>query len=486
MRDDGMKLNWKNEKNLGMLVDLYELTMTNGYLVNEVDHYWVYFDYFFRRVPDHGGFAITAGLEQFLDYVLNLQFTKDDLDFIRSMNLFTSEFIEYLKDFRFSGDIWAIPEGTPVFPNTPIVTVRAPLLEAQLIETMLLLTLNHQSLIATKANRIVRAANGKPVVDFGARRAHGADAANFGARACYIGGCFGTSNVLASKMFNIPAIGTMAHSWIQFFDSDRLAFDAYVKAYPKQVTLLVDTYNVLKSGVPQAIEVFKNMQLGSKKGIRIDSGDLGYLSRRARKMLDDSGFQDTTITVSNALDEYRIRELEIQKAPINFYGVGERMITARSEAVFGGVYKLVALENNGKKMSRIKLSEEADKITNPGFKEVWRLYDNNNGNAFADLITFKNEEVKEPYKLFDPISPWKSKEAKNFTAKKLQKKMVENGVLVAKLPTLEEIRENLKVEMAKLWDDLLRFESPDRYFVNLSYELWVEKQNLIDKYRMHQ
>ncbi len=466
-----------------MLVDLYELTMTNGYLVNEVDQHIVYFDYFFRRVPDKGGFAITAGLEQFVDYVMNITFSKEDLDYIRSMKIFRPEFVEYLKDFRFTGDIWAIPEGTPVFPNTPIVTVRAPILEAQLIETMLLLTINHQSLIATKANRIVRAANGKTVVDFGARRAHGADAANFGARACYIAGCSGTSNLLASKMFKIPAVGTMAHSWIQFFDSDLEAFRAYVKAFPDNVVFLVDTYNVLKSGLPEAINVFREMKPESKKGIRIDSGDLGYLSRRARNKLDREGFEDARITASNALDEYRIRELEVQGAPIDAYGVGERMITARSEAVFGGVYKLVAVEKDGQIISRIKLSEEAEKVTNPGFKEVWRLYDNRNGNAFADLITFKGEKVEEPYKLFDPISPWINKRAKNFTAKLLQEKIIENGKLIYKLPELESIRAHLKESMSKLWDDLLRLESPDRYFVNLSYDLWLEKQKLIEKYR---
>lgn len=478
-------LKWKHKKNLSMLVDLYELTMTNGYLVNGVEDHIVYFDYYYRKVPDNGGFAITAGLEQFIDYLVNIKFSQEDLDYIKHMKLFSDEFVDYLKHFKFTGDIWAIPEGTPVFPNTPIITVRAPVMEAQIIETMLLLTLNHQSLIATKANRIVRAANGKPVVDFGARRAHGADATDFGARACYIAGCFGTSNLLAAKMFNIPAIGTMAHSWIQFFEDDKTAFEAYAKAYPKSAVLLVDTYNVLKSGIPEAINVFKIMDKDSKKGIRLDSGDLGYLSRQARKMMDVEGFTEATITVSNSLDEYTIRELEIQKAPIDYYGVGERMITAKSDSVFGGVYKLVAVEKDGKISPRIKLSEEVVKVTNPGFKEVWRLYDNRNGNAFADLITFKDEEISEPYKLFDPISPWISKTARNFTAKKLQVKVFENGKLIYALPTLEEIRENLRVEMSKLWDDLFRFESPDRYFVNLSFDLWSEKQRLMQTHRIN-
>ncbi|KUK71809.1 MAG: Nicotinate phosphoribosyltransferase [Clostridiales bacterium 38_11] len=478
-------LNWKHKKNLSMLVDLYELTMANGYLVNGVKDYIVYFDYYFRKVPDNGGFAITAGLEQFIDYLLNIKFTKEDLDHIRSMKMFSEEFVDYLKGFKFTGDIWAIPEGTPVFPNTPIITVKASVMEAQIIETMLLLTMNHQSLIATKANRIVRAANGKPVVDFGARRAHGADATNFGARACYIAGCFGTSNLLAAKMFGIPAIGTMAHSWIQFFDNDKTAFEAYAKAFPHSVVLLVDTYNVLKSGVPEAIKVFKNMDKNSKKGIRLDSGELGYLSRQSRKMMDHAGFKESTITASNSLDEYTIRELEIQNAPIDYYGVGERMITAKSDTVFGGVYKLVAVEKDGKISARIKLSEEVAKVTNPGFKEVWRLYDNKHGNAFADLITFKDEEVEEPYKLFDPISPWISKTAKNFTAKRLQVQVIEKGQLIYDLPDLDSIREHLNSEMSKLWDDLFRFESPDRYFVNLSYDLWSEKQKLMEKYRIN-
>jgi nicotinate phosphoribosyltransferase len=483
MRNEMKKIEWKKEKNLGMLLDFYELTMTNGYFVNEDQDNIVYFDYFFRKVPDNGGFAITAGLEQFIDYLMNIEFSREDIDYLKSMHIFDEKFLEYLREFKFSGDVWAIPEGTPVFPNTPIVTIRAPILEAQLVETMLLLTINHQSLIATKANRVVRAAHGKPVVDFGARRAHGIDATIYGARACYIAGCFGTSNLLAAKMFDLPPIGTMAHSWVQFYDDDLSAFDAYIKAFPSNAVLLVDTYNVLGSGVPEAIKAFKAMDNEAKKGIRIDSGDLGYLSRKARRMMDEAGFEEATITVSNSLDEYRIRELEMQNAPINFYGVGERMITARSEAVFGGVYKLVAVEKEGRISPRIKLSEEAVKVTNPGFKEVWRLYDNRNGNAFADLITFKDEEVREPYKLFDPLSPWINKTAKNFTTRRLQEKIVDNGEVVYSFPSLEEIRENLKIEISKLWDDLLRFESPDRYFVNLSFDLWSEKQRLMEKYR---
>lgn len=477
------KIEWKKEKNLSLLVDFYELTMANGYLVNDDQENVVYFDYFFRKVPDSGGFAITAGLQQFIEYLMEIKFSEMDIEFLREMNLFEEKFLEYLKDFEFTGDVWAIPEGMPVFPNTPIITVKAPLLEAQLIETMLLLTLNHQSLIATKSNRIVRSANDKPVVDFGARRAHGVDATIYGARAAYIGGCVGTSNLLASKMFNIPVTGTIAHSWVQFYDDDYTAFTAYVKAFPDNAVLLVDTYNVLGSGIPEAIKVFDELGGDGKKGIRLDSGDLEYLSKKARKLLDVAGYEDATITVTNALDEYKIRELEIQNSPIDFYGVGERMITARSEAVFGGVYKLVAVEKEDGICPRIKISEEAVKVTNPGFKEVWRLYDNRNGNAFADLITFKGEEVKAPYKLFDPLSPWINKTAKNFTAKKLQTLIIENGELKYEFPTLEEIKETLNNEITKLWDGLMRFDNPDRYFVNLSFDLWSEKQRLIKKYR---
>lgn len=476
-------IEWKKEKNLSLLVDFYELTMTNGYLVNGDQDNIVYFDYFFRKVPDNGGFAVTAGLQQFIEYLMEIEFSDMDIEFLEKMNIFDEKFLEYLKDFKFTGDVWAIPEGTPVFPNTPIITVKAPILEAQLIETMLLLSLNHQSLIATKSNRITRAANDKPVVDFGARRAHGADATIYGARACYIGGCLGTSNLLASKMFDIPVVGTIAHSWVQFYDDDHTAFKSYVRAFPDNAVLLVDTYNVLGSGIPEAIKVFDELEGEGKKGIRIDSGDLDYLSKKARKLLDVAGYEDATITATNSLDEYQIRELERQGAPIDSYGVGERMITARSEAVFGGVYKLVAVEKEEGISPRIKLSEEAIKVTNPGFKEVWRLYDNRNGNAFADLITFKDEDVKAPYKLFDPLSPWINKTAKNFTAKKLQSLIVQDGELVYEFPTLDEIRENLNNELSKLWDGLRRFDNPDRYFVNLSFDLWSEKQRLIEKYR---
>lgn len=472
---------WKDEKNMALLFDFYEATMTNGYLFNGDGHAKVYFDYFFRRVPDNGGFAITAGLEQFIRYLLEMKFSEEDIETFKEKNLFCDAFIDFLRDFKFTGDVWAIPEGTPVFPNTPIVTIGASILEAQMIETFLEISLNHQSLIATKANRIVRVANGKPVVDFGARRAHGGDASIYGARASYIAGCQGTSNYLAHKMFDIPVVGTMAHSWVQFYGSDKLAFEKYQNAYPDKSIFLVDTFNTLKSGVPAAIKVFDKMEKDALKGIRIDSGDLSYLSKEARKMLDEAGHQDAIITVSNALDEYKIRELEALGAPINSYGVGERMITARSESVFGGVYKLVAVEVDGVLDPRIKISEDDIKITNPGLKEVWRLYDNQSGKAFADLLTLKDEMVEAPYKLFDEFMPWKNKTFKDFTAKKLQVQVLKEGKLVYELPTIEDIRLHCEKEIKTLWDGLLKVQSPDKYFVNLSFDLWASKRQLIEE-----
>ncbi|MBE0451560.1 MAG: nicotinate phosphoribosyltransferase [Clostridia bacterium] len=475
------KPNWKSEKNLSLLVDFYEITMTNGYLMNNDTDVRVYFDYFFRRVPDGGGFAITAGLEQFIDFIVNIEFSDEDLEMLRNMGMFCEEFLDYLGTFKFDGDIWAIPEGTPVFPNTPILTIGASILQAQLIETMLLLTLNHQSLIATKANRIVRSAGKKPVVDFGARRGHGIDATLYGARAMYISGCIGTSNVLAHKMFDIPVIGTMAHSWVQFYGDDRTAFQNYAMAYPHKSVFLVDTYNVLNSGVPAAIDVFRTMEKDASMGIRLDSGDLNYFAVKSRELLDEAGFTDAKITVSSSLDEYKIRELEMQGAPIDSYGVGERMMTSSSEPVYGGVYKLVAVEKNGKIEPRIKLSEDIIKVTNPGLKDVWRFYDNNTGKAFSDLLTFKGEIVGQTYVLFDEAMPSKKKTAKNFTARKLQETIIERGKIVYEFPSLDEIREYCQSEINKLWDGLLRFETPDQYYVNLSFDLWNEKRSQIEE-----
>ncbi len=474
-------LDWTSDQNLALLFDFYEATMTNGYLYNGDGDAKVYFDYFFRKVPDKGGFAITAGLEQFLDYLLNMHFSESDLETFKTKGLFCDAFIDFLRNFKFTGDVWAVPEGTPVFPNTPIVTIGASILEAQMIETFLEVSLNHQSLIATKASRIVRAANGKPVVDFGARRAHGADASVYGARAAYIAGCLGTSNYLAHVRFGIPVLGTMAHSWVQFYGTDELAFEKYKNAYPEKAVFLVDTFNTLKSGVPSAIRVFDTMSETAAKGIRIDSGDLNYLSKEARRMLDAAGHSSVQITASNALDEYKIRELELLGAPIDSYGVGERMITARSESVFGGVYKLVAVETNGELSPRIKISEDDVKVTNPGLKEVWRLYDNKTGKAFADLLTLKGETVAPPYKLFDEFMPWKNKTFTDFTAKKLQVQVVENGVCIYDRPSIEAIRDYCAAEIKTLWDGLLRLQSPDKYFVNLSFDLWAQKRQLIEE-----
>ena len=404
-----------NQKlNLTMLCDFYELTMANGYFENGYKDRITYFDLFFRRCPDGGGFCIAAGLEQIVSYIQQLHFSEADIAYLRDRNLFTEEFLEYLKDFKFTGDIWAVPEGTVVFPQEPLVTVRAPAIEAQLIETYLLLCINHQSLIATKANRIVRAAEGRTVLEFGSRRAQGPDAAMLGARAAYIGGCHGTACTISDQLFGVKAGGTMAHAWVQMFDTELEAFTAYCKMYPNNATLLVDTYNTLKSGVPNAIKAFNEVlkPLGiTKCGIRLDSGDIAYFSKKARKMLDDAGWTDCKISVSNSLDEYLIRDLMMQGAQVDTFGVGERLITSKSTPVFGGVYKLVAVEEaDGTVVPRIKVSENVAKITNPHFKKVYRLY-GREGKAEADYICLHDEELDptKPIELFDPDYTWKRK-----------------------------------------------------------------------------
>ena len=412
-----------NQRNLSMLCDFYELTMGNGYFKNGYKDRITYFDVFFRRVPDGGGFAIAAGLEQLIEYIENLHFSPEDIAYLRGRKLFDEEFLTYLENFRFTGDIYAIPEGTPVFPREPLVTVRAPAIEAQLIETFTLLTVNHQSLIATKANRIVRAARGRTVLEFGSRRAQGADAAIVGARAAYIGGCHGTACAISDEQFGVPAGGTMAHAWVQMFDTEYDAFKTYCEIYPTNATLLVDTYDTLRSGVPNAIRAFDEVlkPLGiTKCGIRLDSGDMAYLSRKARKMLDDAGWTDCKISVSNSLDEYLIQDLLLQGAQIDMFGVGERMITARSEPVFGGVYKLAAVEDeNGTIIPKIKVSENVEKITIPHFKKVYRFYGRDTGKAIADYITLYNEQVddEKDIELFDPSATWKAKTVYNFTAR---------------------------------------------------------------------
>lgn len=476
---------YRGEKlNLTMLTDFYEITMANGYLENGIGDKISYFDMFFRKVPDNGGFAIMAGLEQVIEYLNELKFDEQDIEYLRSKKIFSEKFLEYLRSFKFVCDVWAMPEGTPIFPGEPILTVRGPAIQSQFVETMILLTINHQSLIATKANRIVRAAQGRPVMEFGSRRAQGHDSAILGARAAYIGGCSGTACTLADREFGVPALGTMAHSWVQMFPNEYEAFKAYARVYPDNCVLLVDTYNVLKSGVPNAIRVFNEEVLPRgfrPKGIRIDSGDVTYLSKEARKMLDEAGFSDCAIVASNSLDEYIIRDILMQGAKIDQFGVGERLITSRSEPVFGGVYKLAAIEENGQIIPKIKVSENVGKITNPGFKEVYRLFSRSSGKAIADVITLHDETIddSQPYEIFDPEHTWKRKIVKDFYAKKLRVKIFEKGKCIYKSPELKEIKEYCKQQIDTLWDEVLRFENPHSYYVDLSQPLWDLKHCML-------
>ena len=412
------------KSNLTMLTDFYEITMANGYFCTDMADNIACFDMFFRRIPDDGGYAIMAGLEQVIEYLENLEFTDEDIEYLRKQKMFSEDFLKYLSEFKFTCDVWAIPEGTPIFPGEPILTVRGPVMQAQFVETMILLIVNHQSLIATKASRIVRAAAGRPVMEFGTRRAHGTAAAVYGARAAYIGGCAGTACTISDRDFGIPALGTMAHSWVQMYDDEYEAFKKYAEIYPTNCVLLVDTYNVLKSGVPTAIRVFKEMK-PEKMGIRIDSGDITYLTKQARKMLDEAGLEDCSIVISNSLDEYLIRDVIQEGACIDSFGVGERLITAKSEPVFGGVYKLSALEKDGKLIPKIKISENVEKITNPGFKTVYRLFDRDSNRALADVIVLDGETIPEDgeYEIFDPNAVWKRKKITNFYAKNLRQQI---------------------------------------------------------------
>ena len=482
-------MNTAEKLNMTMLCDFYELTMGNGYFRNGYKDRITYFDVFFRKVPDQGGFAIAAGLEQLIDYIENLHFSEEDIAYLRGRNLFCEEFLDYLRNFRFTGDIYAIPEGTPVFPREPLVVVRAPSIEAQLIETFTLLTINHQSLIATKANRICRAANGRTVLEFGSRRAQGADAAIIGARAAYIGGCAGTACTISDQLYGVPAGGTMAHAWVQMFDTEYEAFKTYCETYPTNATLLVDTYNTLKSGVPNAIRAFNEVlrPMGiSKCGIRLDSGDMAYLSQKARKMLDEAGWPECQISVSNSLDELLIQNLLLQGAQIDMFGVGERMITAKSEPVFGGVYKLTAVENDkGEIIPKIKCSENVEKITIPHFKKVYRLYNKDNGKAIADYMTVHDEVVdeNEPLILFDPYATWKTKNVCNFEARELLVPVFLNGKKVYQSPSLKDIQAYCKQQVNTLWDEIKRFDNPQTYYVDLSQKLWDIQQELLRKNR---
>ncbi len=473
--------------NLAMLMDLYEMTMANGIFGSDMRDTITYFDMFFRRVPDKGGYAIMAGLEQLIEYFNNLTFSKEDIKYLKSLNLFCDEFLDYLSTFKFECDVWAVPEGTPIFPMEPIVTVRGPAMQAFLVETMVLLTINHQSLIATKANRICSVAGDRPVMEFGARRAHGYDAAYYGARAAIIGGARGTSNVKTGQDFGTPVSGTMAHSWVQLFPDEYTAFKTYAEKYPDSCTLLIDTFNVLKSGLPNAIKCFDEVltPMGYRpKGIRIDSGDIAYLSKKVRKALDDAGYPDCAIVVSNSLDEHLIKELDSQGAKISSFGVGERLITASSEAVFGGVYKLAAVElPDGTVVPKIKVSENIAKITLPGVKIPWRLYDNATGKAIADVICMNYEKIDDskPYEIFDPVHTWKRKTVTDFTAKKLQVKIMEKGQQVYTSPSVTEISRYRKKCVDNLWDEVKRFENPHAYYVDLSEDLYALRQDLLKK-----
>lgn len=469
-----------------MLCDFYELTMGNGYYRNGFYKRNVYFDVFFRNVPDGGGFAIAAGLEQIVEYIQQLHFSDDDIAYLRGKGIFDEGFLNYLKNFKFHGDIYAVPEGTPVFPGEPLLTVRAPAIEAQLIETYLLLEINHQSLIATKANRIVRAAQGRAVLEFGSRRAQGADGAVIGARAAYIGGVAGTACTLTDVLYGVPAGGTMAHSWVQMFPTEYDAFKTYCELYPDNATLLVDTYNTLKSGVPNAIRVFKEILLPrgiTNFAIRLDSGDISYLSKKARKMLDEAGLPNCKITASNSLDEYLIRDLMMQGAQVDTFGVGERLITSKSNPVFGGVYKLAAIEDDeGNIIPKIKVSENTAKITNPHFKRLYRLYDRESGKAIADELTLRDEVIDptKPHVIFDPNATWKTKELTDFTVRELQVPIFQNGELVYELPELNDIKAYCRQQIHTLWDEVKRFENPHTYYVDLSQKLWDVKRGLLE------
>lgn len=475
-----------NERNLTMLVDFYELTMANGFFENGRGNETAYFDMFFRKVPDNAGYAVMAGVQQVIEYLENLKFTNEDIEYLRSKKMFSEDFLSYLLNFEFSCDVWAIPEGTPIFPNEPLITVKGPAIQAQFIETMILLTINHQSLIATKANRIVEAAQGRPVMEFGSRRAQGYDGAVYGARAAYIGGCAGTACTISDRDFGVSALGTMAHSWVQLFPSELEAFRAYAKVYPDSCTLLIDTYSVLKSGVPNAITVFKELEAQGHRGVgvRIDSGDIAYLSKKARKMFDAAGLDYIKIVASNSLDEFIIRDLIMQGAAVDSFGVGERLVTSKSEPVFGGVYKLAAVEENGEIIPKIKISENVVKITNPSYKEVWRLFDNASGKAVADVITLAGETIDDtkPYTIFDPEQTYKKTTLTDFTARKLQVQIFKSGKCVYQSPDIEKIKEYCKEQLETIWDEVKRFENPHEYYVDLSKPLWELKNRLLSEH----
>ena len=472
---------------LALLTEGYELTMADGFMGAGMKDTVAYFDLFFRRVPDNGGFAIAAGLSKVIDYLEHLHFREEDIKYLKSKGI-SDELASYLKDFKFTCDVWAIPEGTPIFPNEPIIKVKGPIIEAQLIETMLLLSINQQSLIATKANRLVRAAHGTAVAEFGTRRAQGVDEAVYGARAAYIGGCVATSGVIPEKEFGIPSVNTMIHSWVQLFDSEYDAFCEYARRHPDDCTLVVDTYDTIRSGIPNAIKAFDDVlaPLGKRpKSVRIDSGDITYLSKRVRKMLDVAGYPDCDIMASNSLDEHLISDMVSQGAKVNCFIVGERLITSASSPLFGGVYKLSAIEKDGKTVPKINLSENVRKITIPSSKQVYRLIDKDSGKAIADVLTLDDEIIDEtkPYVLFDPDFTWKRKEIENFVTRKLLVPIFKGGKKVYEEPSLKEIREYCLRQTDTLWDEVKRFENPHKYYVDLSKNLWAERNGLIEKFK---
>ncbi len=476
-----------DKRNLSMMMDLYEMTMANGYFMEHSGGETVTFDVFYRKNPDGGGFAIFAGLQQIVEYLENLHFEPEDIAYFRSLGIYSEEFLSWLGSYRFRGDVWAMPEGTIMYPNEPIMTITAPLIDAQIIETAILSTINHQSLIATKANRIVTSAQGRSVSDFGARRAHNVDAAVYGARAAYIGGVSSTATVLAGQMFGIPVSGTMAHSWVMYHESEYEAFRRFALTYPDNAIFLVDTYDVLDSGVPNAIRVAKEVlePLGKRlKGIRLDSGDLAYLSRKARRMLDKAGLTDCIIVASNSLDEYTIRSILDQGGRLDSFGVGERLITAKSDSVFGAVYKLAAVERDGVSIPKIKVSETVEKITNPGHKRLWRIYDGQ-GKAVADLITGHDEtpDLSAPYRYVDPKKPWKSRCFEDCSARELLRPVMQDGRRVAKLPQLEEIRSYVRQQLEyEIWEAEKRFENPHIHYLDMSPAYYDMKLKLLKQY----
>lgn len=470
-------------RNLTLLTDLYQLTMLNGYFEKNIHKDIVIFDMFFRKNACNGGYTIICGIEQLVEYINNLHFSDDDLEYLKSLGLFSDKFLDFLKDFKFTGDIYAVEEGTIMFPKEPIITVKAPLYQAQLIETALLTIVNFQSLISTKASRVCYAAKGDPVFEFGLRRAQGPDAGTYGARAAVVGGCAGTANVLAGKMFDIPVVGTQAHSWVQKFDNELDSFRAYADVYPDNCLLLVDTYDVLKSGVPNAIKVFDELKAkGHKpKGIRIDSGDLQYLSNESKKLFEEAGYYDLIYTASNDLDEYTIASLKSSGAAINSWGVGTKLITSAESPSLGGVYKLAASYENDKLIPKIKISEDAEKINNPGFKKVVRIYNENNM-AEGDLIMLHDEEIDttKPLTIFDPTYTWKKTTFQNYTIKELQKPLFKNGECKYVPKSVIEIKKHVNEQLNTFWDSYKRFSNPKKYKVDLSKNLWTLKSDLLD------